>query len=239
MKGQMEHINAFTDWNTQIEKLYGGGEDIRAQFFTRVRASAYLVPKPPEGTGLALLSTQNKELYIPAFTAQDEFQKWVQPQGGVVVHAFEMLHHIIVDDEKLSGIVINPFGKQLIFNRRDLLTLENAATGMTHERVEHHGKVIIEGIKCPPALARAFVGALKNSPGEVFEAYILSAKQENEKKPHMLFLIDFNGDRKLLFPPVAKAIQPYMKPGVSFELLKASYPLLLSAREKSAPVFKR
>ncbi|MDR1206665.1 MAG: enhanced serine sensitivity protein SseB C-terminal domain-containing protein [Peptococcaceae bacterium] len=150
-----------------------------------------------------------------------------------------MLHHIVVDDPRLSGVVINPFGSALILKRDHLTAMENAAIGMTHERVEHPGKLILARTHHSSALTRAFAKVLAKSPAEIFEAYILTARQAHERTSHLLFLIDFNGDRKQLFPTVAEAVQPYMKPGTTFELLKADLALLNAARKKAAPAFKK
>jgi hypothetical protein len=72
---------------------------------------------------------------------------------------------------------------------------------------------------------------------ECFEAFILQTRQEHEPAPHLTFLIDFNCDRKQLFPAVAKAIQPHMKAGTNFELLKATFAILQIARGAAAPVY--
>ncbi|MDR2354860.1 MAG: enhanced serine sensitivity protein SseB [Clostridiales Family XIII bacterium] len=231
--------NPFDDWEAQLKNMRAGGSDVRAFFRRRLRASTYLVPCRPDGKGLSLLATQNNELFLPVFTSKTELGKWMQPHGGVATLPFEMLHHIVVDDVNLSGIVINPFGASLILRRSKLTAIENAATGMTHERVTHTGRLIFETGQCPAALVRDFTAALKNSGMEVFEAYILMARQEHETRPHMLFLIDFKGDRKRLFPAVAQAVQPHMKTGSNFELLKADTATLAAARKKSAPVYRK
>lgn len=229
--------NPFDDWDAQLKNMRAGDSDVRAFFRRRLRAASYLVPRRPDGKNLSLLATQNNELFLPAFTSEDELGKWTQPHGGMSALSFEMLHHIVVDDLALSGIVINPFGASLILRRSKLAAMESAATGMTHERVAHAGKMIFETAAHSPALARAFVAALKSSGMEVFEAYILMVRQEHEATPHLLFLIDFKGDRKLLFPAVARAVQPHIKPGSNFELLKADLAALAAARQKSAPVY--
>ncbi|MDR2770901.1 MAG: enhanced serine sensitivity protein SseB [Clostridiales Family XIII bacterium] len=231
--------NPFDDWDAQLRNMRAGGSDVRAFFRRRLRASTYLVPCRPDGKGLSLLATQNNELFLPVFTSKTELDKWVQPHGGSATLPFEMLHHIIVDDLNLSGVVINPFGASLILRRSKLATIENAATGMMHERVTHTGKLIFETGRCTAALVRDFTAALKNSGMEVFEAYILMARQENEAKSHLLFLIDFKGDRKSLFPAVAQAVQPHIKTGLNFELLKADSATLAAARKKSAPVYRK
>jgi hypothetical protein len=119
------------------------------------------------------------------------------------------------------------------------VAIESAATGMTHERVERRDKLILQPARYAPALAKAFVDALRSSGMEILEAYILTARTEDEKTRHMLFLIDFNGDRKRLFPLAAKAIRPYMEQGTNFELLKASPDLLDKARKTSKPSYIR
>ncbi|MDR1329388.1 MAG: enhanced serine sensitivity protein SseB [Oscillospiraceae bacterium] len=228
----------FDNWDAELQAMRDGGEPEQRAFFTKLRASKFFVPVSPlEGKGISLLSTPCGELFIPAFTTSVELQKWERREDGIAVRTFETLHHIVTDDPKLTGIAVNPFGDQLVLYRRDLAIAEDAATGMTHERVEHTGRLIATAAKYAPALARAFSDALKNSGIECFEAYILQTRQEHEPEPHLTFLIDFNGDRKLLFPAVAKAIQPHMKAGTSFELLKATFATLQIARDAAAPVY--
>ncbi|MDR2421086.1 MAG: enhanced serine sensitivity protein SseB [Oscillospiraceae bacterium] len=227
----------FDDWDESFKRMTEGGEAERAEFFRRLRRSMFLVPQSLEGNGLSLLSTQHGELFLPAFTTSGEFRKWERHEDGATVRTFEVLHGCVTDDERLAGIVINPFGGQLVLKRQDLDGLENAATGMTRERVEHRGRLTLEAAKYAPGLAKAFSAALKDSGMEVFEAYILAARQEDGETPRPLFLIDFNGDRKTLFPRVARAVQPHMKAGDKFELLKADYALLEAARAKAEPVY--
>jgi hypothetical protein len=238
MNHPSKEFSLFDGWDEQLKRARGNSE-AWAFFTRRLRASGYFVPRHPDGKGFALLASQKDELFLPAFTSENEFGKWATPNGGASALPFDMLHHIVVDDLRLSGVVINPFGAALILNRDRLTAMENAATGMTHERVEHSGKLILERARHSSALARAFAKTLAKSPMEIFEAYILTARQAHERTSHLLFLIDFNGDRKQLFPAVAAAVQPYMKPGTNFELLKADLVLLDAARKKTAPAFKR
>jgi hypothetical protein len=232
-------FRGFEDWNKQLKNMREGGSDTRAFFTRRLRASEYLVPIQPEGKGLSLLATQHGERFLPAFTSEVEFGKWKQAHGGAAVLTFEALHNTVVDDTKLAGIVINPFGASLILQAETLSEMEGAVTGMTHARTEHKGKTFFKAAKYSPALARAFVAALKDSGMDVSEAYILLARREEDAQSHLLFLIDFKGDRKQLFPAVAKAVRPYMKPGANFELLQAGPATLAAAGEQARPVFRK
>ncbi|SHI14942.1 SseB protein N-terminal domain-containing protein [Sporobacter termitidis DSM 10068] len=201
--------------------------------------SAMLVPRHAEGKGLSILSDQKGGNFIPAFTSREDYGKWIFPTGGEANISFSMLSNTVVDDARLGGIVINPFGRQIILRRENLQMIRRATTEMTVNRVDHTEKMIFEDTRdYPPKLPEALARALSRRP-EVCEAYILSAREEYEEEPHLLFLIDFDGDRKLLFPYVADIIRPYMKKDVSFELLKATYTTLLAAREKAKPIYKR
>ena len=67
--------------------------------------------------------------------------------------------------------------------------------------------------------------------------WLLAARPDYKTAPHKLFVIEFFGDRRLLFPQVAKVIEPFMRPGESFELMKADLALAREAKEKSAPIY--
>ena len=230
------------DWAGQLTLMRGGGPEAQSAFVARLRSSLFYVPLAPDGKGVALLGANGKDkLFIPAFTAMDEFKAWMGRGESAAVRDFDALNGLVIDDSKISGIVINPFNEQyqLVLTRENLKEIENTATGMTAERVDHTGKTVIEAAEYTKALARSFAEALQTSDMEVFEAFILTARQEHEKKPHLMFLIDFNGDRRRLFPMIARAIQPHMKQGTQFELMKATFGLLAQARSKAAAVYKK
>lgn len=72
---------------------------------------------------------------------------------------------------------------------------------------------------------------------EVTRAWLLAERPDYKTPPHKLFVIEFFGDRRLLFPQVAKVVEPFMRPGESFELMKADRALAKKAREKAAPIY--
>ncbi|MDR1299141.1 MAG: SseB family protein, partial [Oscillospiraceae bacterium] len=76
-------INMFDDWDIDLRAMRDGDAEEHARFFTKLRASSFLVPMSPlENKGISLLSTQRKELFIPAFTTSAEFQKWKHREDG-------------------------------------------------------------------------------------------------------------------------------------------------------------
>jgi len=176
------------------------------RFCKALSNTAMLMPRPVEGKGPAILSTQNKENYLPAFTAKTEMNKWVFTKNDISIAPFSLLSSIVTDELRLNGIVIDPFGKQIILKREQLQEILNATKQMTVNRIDHSGKLLFEkAASIPPQLSKALAQGLSHK-SNVYEAYILFARDENEATHHLFFLIDFDGDRKLMFPYIADII---------------------------------
>ena len=227
------------DWQNGISAIRQGNEAEMAPFFERLTFTPLLIPRSKDKKGVALLATQDEKFFIPAFTDNNEYCKWLGGETASLC-SFVFLRGMVTDDKRLEGIVINPFNPQfqLLLPRQMLNQIENSTTGMTVERIDHEGKTLLDKAECPPKLLQSYIQALDKSGLEIFEAYILMARQEHEDKPHLMFLIDFNGDRKRLFPQIAQALQPHLQKGTQFELMKANRRLLAAARAKTSPVYK-
>jgi hypothetical protein len=238
----MEQTSGFLgEWAAQLARARSGGVREQDAFFARLTAAALLAPRSPgRQQGLAILQHPDGGVYLPCFTSQNEYRNWRRPEDVPVLLSFSVLHGMITDSAELAGMVVNPFGKQLVLTRETLGAIEINLTGMTRARVEHRGQTAFWTANYSAALARDYADALANSPLPVFEGYILAAAGEGETEPHLLFLIDFDGDRKLLFPAIAQVIKPHMRPGSRFELRKADSALLAgAARVKAQAVYKR
>lgn len=210
----------------------------KRRFFTELKSACFSVPCNKENNRIAVLNTPENEAFLPAFTTMEEFAKWLFSSAKATILPFETLKHIVIDNpEHLSGIVINPFGKALFLRHQQLAEIDAWTEGMSVKRTDHRGRLHLKAtadypVGLPKALADLF-----RTRQDVRRAWILSAQGEDEVAPHKLFVIDFDGDRKALFPLVAKAVQPFMKPGESFELIKADVGLLKVAQANAKPVY--
>lgn len=179
-----------------------------------------------EGYSMAVLSTQNGEMFLPAFTSREELAKWPYEKGKIIMCSYEDIKHKVIDDpQKLSGVVINPFGKMLLLRLELIRQIDAKTEGMSIERVEHSKKLCLyQPKKDFPGLAeemKSFFSAYE----KVYRVYLLLAQEPEDRKPHWLILVDFDRERVALFPAIARLIRPYMKPGDTFELMKATYDL--------------
>ncbi len=193
-----------------------------------------------KGYSLAVLCTQNGEMFLPAFTSREELAKWPYEKSETAICSYDDLKHKVIDDpQKLSGIVINPFGKMLLLRLELIRQIDVKTEGMSFKRVEHGRNLRLYRPKqVSPGLAEEMKKFLKTHEN-VYKVYLLLAREPEDRKPHWLVLLDFDGEEAALFPTVARLIQPYMKPGDAFELMKATYDLLQYAASLSGPIYSK
>jgi hypothetical protein len=216
------------------------------QFLTGLKNAKFLVPcrAKRKGTGngycMAVLSMQTEEKFLPAFSSHDELKKWPYENDRTALCSYDKLKHAVLDDpENLSGIAVNPFGRVLLLRQEQLRHIDSKVEGMYMHRVDHRGNLRLSRPGCElPGLAEALKNLLR-SKDEIYRAYLLLAQEPGDAEPHWLFIIDFNGEKDVLFPAVARVVRPYMRPGESFEIMKATYILLQHASAMCGPIYRK
>jgi hypothetical protein len=250
VKALKENIRSFRANFHPVESLKRAQkeptQENERRFFAEIKNARFLVPcvsksgQPDKRRYPAVLSTQEGEKFLPAFSEPEELEKWPFKRGRVSVFSFDDLKHTILEHpQNLAGIAINPFGKVLLLRQSQIAQIDTATQGMSVQRVRHEtGLRLLRPQAYPPGLTGG-MKAFFRQKREVCLVYLLLAHGPEESAPHWLFLIDFDGTEAGLFPQVAEAVQPYMKQGDSFELMKATSRLLQSAAAKAKPVYRR
>ncbi len=216
------------------------------RLFSEIKNARFLVPCAPESGQPdskrypAVLSTQEGEKFLPAFSDPAELEKWPFSKGRACIFSFDDLKHAMLEHpQKLAGIAVNPFGKALLLRKSQIAQIDTATQGMSVQRVDHEKGLRLSRPKnFPPGLTGGLEAFFRQKK-EVYLVYLLLAQGPEELAPHWLFLIDFDGTEAGLFPQVADAVRPYMKSGDSFELMKADPRLLQVAAAKSGPIYQR
>ena len=213
-------------------------EQGKRQFFKELKDAQLLVPYQGDTMNVAALHNSAGETLLPAFTSPYELTREHTPWDNIGVMTLDDLKHIIIDlPAEVTGVVLNPFGKALVLRRPQLMEIDREMEGMTLKRTDHPSPQILSPLKSyPSGIVEALRSFFEKNP-EVTRAWILAARPDYKTAPHKLFVIEFFGDRRLLFPQVAKVIEPFMRPGESFELMKADLALAREVREKSAPIY--
>ncbi|HWQ40465.1 MAG TPA: enhanced serine sensitivity protein SseB C-terminal domain-containing protein [Desulfosporosinus sp.] len=217
------------------------------RFFSELKNARFLVPcvlksgQPADKAYPAVLSTQEGEKFLPAFSELAEFEKWPFSRTNVSVFSFDDLKHIILEDQQkqnLAGIAINPFGQTLPLRHSQIAHVDTVMQGMSAQRVNHDAGLRLLRPKGLPSGLKEGLKALFRQRREVYGVYLLLAQGAKESNPHWLFLIDFDGTEASLFPKVAEAVQSYLKQGNTFELMKATPRLLQNAVAEGEPIYQ-
>lgn len=210
----------------------------RRRFFQALKHARLLVPYQGDAMNVAALHNTEGEILLPVFTSQYELTRAHTAWDHTGTMTLDDLKHILIDlPAEVTGVVLNPFGTALVLRRSQLLEIDREMEGMTLQRTDHPVPQILAPLKSYPAGIVEALRCFFAKNREVTRAWILAARPDYKTAPHKLFVIEFFGDRRMLFPQVAKVIEPFMKPGESFELMKADLALAREANEKSTPIY--
>jgi len=118
------------------------------------------------------------------------------------------------------------------------MDFDSQTKGMSVSRNPRRGKVklMVPG-KLPTGLENALRQFFAGQIG-VNRAWVLLAKSDMEKFPHLMFAVDFYGSKIELFPKLAEVIKPFMKPDQQFELIEKD-PMIYEPKFVKAMVYKR
>ena len=185
-------------------------------FFGRVGIANFLVPYSDNENTIPLLDIKEKGKMIPIFSSFSAFEKSPLPKEKAKIMPFSKIDEILKKSYgKITGIVINPHGKSMIFQRNE---------GKPTEKHENGVKLMK-----PSFIPERIENSLKNYFSKcenVYAAFVLWLQKENDLAPHLFLVIDFDGKPEEFFPKVAEAIKPNLIAGDNLEMAKADFKLL-------------
>lgn len=204
-------------------------EEFMRDFFGRVGIANFLVPYRDKVTVIPLLDVKDKGKMLPIFSSFSAFEKSPLPKDSARIMPFSEIDEIVRKSEgKIAGIIINPHGKSMVFQRNG---------GKATEKNEGGVRLIK-----PPFVPEKFETLLKeffSKCENVYSAWLLWAQRENDLAPKLFLLMDFDGKREEFFPKVAEALKPCMNPGDNIEMAKADFKLLKAAEKLAKPIYKK
>lgn len=198
-------------------------------FFGRVGIANFLVPYRDTLNKIPLLDVKDKGKMIPIFSSYSAFEKSPLPKDCASIMPFSKIDEILRKSEgQIAGIIINPHGKSMVFQRNE---------GKATEKNEGGVRLIK-----PPFVPEKFETLLKEFFGtceNVYSAWLLWAQRENDLAPKLFLLVDFDGKGEDFFPKVAEALKPCMSKGDNIEMAKADFKLLKAAEKLAKPIYKK
>ena len=188
-----------------------------------------------EETIIALMSIDNEksEHFLMAFTDWDELRKWRQSnEQQTLILTFEDYQQIIIEnDSQYQGMVINPFGENMVLDRQII------ANTKKNEQIIQKGESIMLGI--PKEYPIDMVNVLKKhfeKMQNVEKAYLFW--MIHGKESSYLLVIDSKTSPQQLAPFIGKICQPFLNEKL-LDIVSANSALGQNAIEGQTPFFVR
>ncbi len=205
-------------------------EEVKA-FFQNVQNTEFIVPYRGEVNKIPLFGIEGKGQFIPAFSSYAAFEKSPLPKDQAAVVLFSKIDEILQKSAgKIAGIIINPHGKSMLFQRS---SQQQNQTAPTEKAVKFMKPGMI------PETVAAVLHGYFTACEKVYAAYILLAQKESDLAPHLFLIVDFDGKAEEFFPKLAEALRPCLKKGDNIEMAKANFKLLQAAEKLVKPFYKK
>lgn len=161
-----------------------------------------------------MLTADDGANYLPMFTKRAEMERWKSnTEKNTVLMGFDNFSTIVETNPNCAGIVINPFTQNLVIPR------EFVADMAQRRQILRDGQtssVLTADTPCelytlspyPMEMSSALVETAKGT-GAIDALWLRGAKLEGSDG--YLLLVDFNGDRNVVFSRLGQAARPFLK----------------------------
>lgn len=165
---------------------------------------------------LPLLTAPDGSKYYPAFTDWQELNKWheiLEPK--TLLLTLEDYLALVLKNEDTKGIVINPFGENMMVDRPLLEHLkqkkEMLMQGKTILPIDKNEKIsLAEAAEFPAEMVKKITAELKEEAC-VEKAWLRLMKRKEEISYLFVADIALPGNREAVFDRVANAARPFLK----------------------------
>ncbi len=190
--------------------------EILEEIIMKVNFLSYINSNELESTfgniNFNVLKTDDNKTYLPAFTDLEELSKWGIPEKmNTITLNFDDYAEIILDNDSIDGLVINPFGDYYIIPKeglKDLKEMKKERLKVNEVRIEANSKILIDEPKHYPTMMMEEIKNCCNSLGNINKAWLLEMMTEKDKS--WLLILDFEGDKNYIFSKISQAARNYL-----------------------------
>ena len=159
-----------------------------------------------------VLTTDDNKIYLPAFTDLEELSKWGIPANmNTITLNFDDYAEIILDNDSIDGLVINPFGDYYIISKeglKELKEMKKERLKINEIRIETNSKILISEPKHYPTIMMEAITNCCNDLGNINKAWLLEMMTEKDRS--WLLVLDFEGDKNYTFSKISQAARNYL-----------------------------
>ncbi len=192
---------------------------------------------------LPLLTAPDGSKYYPAFTDWQELNKWheiLEPK--TLMLSLDDYVALVQKNEDTKGIVINPFGENMMVDRPLLEHLkmkkDMLVQGKTVQHIDKNEKIsLAEAAEFPVEMVKKITEELKKE-NCVEKAWLRLMKRKEEISYLFVADIELPGNQEAVFERVANAARPFLK-GIGINMITYQQEFGKNAVEGVEPFYQR
>ncbi len=238
--GLVEAMNRFLENRTAENELYLIKEITKANFLTPIIFNGEIengVLKAQSTISFKMISNSAGESFFLAFTDWQELGKWSMEKEETLVTTYEDLKTLVIKDaDKIKGFTINPFTQNIIITPE---LMEYFSHRNSEIVIKKETKIMLgQPAKYPHEMVKELADFFKRQK-EVESAYLFLAHREGDEQPNLMLIIDFKGEKDVLFPQVAAVAQKYLGRDEYIDMVPMSSGFGADAVKNTEPFYKK
>lgn len=183
-----------------------------------------------------LITNSLDESFYLAFTDWEELGKWSKEREQTLISTYDDLKHIVLKNDGIKGFVINPFNQNFVITPEVMKYFSQRNSEIV---IKKDTKIMLgQPADYPHEIINALTDFFKKNK-EINSAYMFLAHKEGDQKPNLLFIIDFTGDKAVLFPRIAAVAQEFLGKDEYIDLIPLNSNFGKKATKNSTPFYKR
>ena len=229
-------------------------DDTQDSFYKALKNARFLSPvtieprpEPGDAGGKATLTVDTKisfaditdvngDIYMPVYTDWSALKQWRDvPDEQTLITSYEDISGMVLGNPKIAGFVINPFSHNMPIHQS---AIDQINAGSVNQWTADKDTTLHIGIPAndPVAMKKAVVKHLK-SQKNVSAAWLVL--MENGGEFSFLMVVDFVGDRNVVFSGIASIAVPKLRNGELIDMVPADSDLGRQVAHDYPPFYKR
>lgn len=183
-----------------------------------------------------ITNTANESFFI-AVTDWEELGKWSKEKEQTLITTYEDLKAMVLKDtNKIKGFVINPYGQNIVITPE---LMQYFSSRKSEVVIQKDTKVTLgQPANYPHDMVDAMSSFFKKHK-EVKSAYLFLIHKDGDEKPNLLFVIDFTGDKAVLFPQIAAVAQSFLNKDEYIEIVPRDSRFGMDATKDATSFYKK
>jgi hypothetical protein len=235
----VKSINEFLKEKSAENEFFLIQEITKANFITPIIFQGEIedgVLKKDSIMSFKLITNSSDESFHLAFTDWEELGKWSKEPEQTLISTYDDLKHMVLKSDGIKGFVINPFNQNFVITPE---IMEYFSRRKSEIVIKENTKIMLgQPANYPHEMVNALSNFFQKNKG-IESAYMFLAHKEGDLKPNLLFIIDFSGDKDVLFPRIAAVAQDFLGKDEYIDMIPLNSSFGKDAIKDSTPFYKR